>query len=56
VRNLSDGRVEAVIEGDETGVRELVEWCEGGPPHATVEHVEVRWETPTGELSGFSAI
>jgi acylphosphatase len=31
VRNLDDGRVEAVLEGNEENVNTLVEWCHGGP-------------------------
>ena len=56
VRNLPDGRVEAVIEGGDEAVRSLVAWCRAGPPHATVERVEVRWESPTGDFSGFRAV
>ncbi|MBM3123063.1 MAG: acylphosphatase [Chloroflexi bacterium] len=53
VRNLPDGRVEAIAEGDEAGVDRLVEWCHQGPRAARVEHVEVLPETPTGEFQGF---
>ena len=53
VRNLPDGRVEAVFEGPPDAVRALVEWCGQGPPTAVVEHVETRWETPQGEPPGF---
>ena len=56
IRNLADGRVEAVFEGDESDVRSMVEWCRSGPPHATVEAVETTWEAPTAEFSGFSAV
>jgi acylphosphatase len=56
VRNLRDGRVEAVFEGDETAVRELVEWCRQGPPHATVESVDVEWGAVSGDFSGFQAL
>jgi acylphosphatase len=56
VRNLDDGRVEAVVEGEESDVEEVVDWCRSGPPHATVEHVEASWEPATREFSGFSAI
>ena len=56
VRNLDDGRVEAVVEGEESDVEVVVDWCRSGPPHATVEHVEVSWEPVTQEFSGFSAI
>ncbi len=41
VRNLSDGRVEAWIEGEEEAVRSLVEWLGNGPPGARVDRVEV---------------
>ena len=53
VRNLPDGRVEAVIEGDEAGVDRLVEWCREGPRSARVDQLEVLPETPTGEFQVF---
>ena len=48
VRNLPDGRVEAVFEGADEDVRSMVEWCRRGPRHATVTDVEVHWEEPEG--------
>ncbi len=56
VRNTPDGRVEAVVEGEETDVRDLVAWCHAGPPHATVQDVEVTWEPAAREFSGFATI
>jgi acylphosphatase len=56
VRNLPDGRVEAVIEGEEEPVRALVDWCRSGPPHATVENVELTWESFSGDFSGFQVL
>ncbi len=53
VRNLDDGRVEAVFEGERDAVEETVEWCHEGSPAAEVEGVEVDWEEPTGEFDGF---
>lgn len=53
VRNLLDGRVEAVFEGDKRAVDEIIEWCRSGPPLARVEHVEVRWEPYRGEFKDF---
>lgn len=53
VRNLDDGRVEAVFEGPEDKVREIVQWCHRGPSHARVTNVEVRWESPKGEERDF---
>lgn len=52
VRNLDDGRVEAVFEGPTAVVEELVAWCETGSPAAEVEDVAVTWEAPEG-LDGF---
>jgi acylphosphatase len=52
VRNLDDGRVEAVFEGAEQHVSAMVEWCREGPRHARVSSVDVSWEQPEG-LSGF---
>jgi Acylphosphatases len=53
VRNLPDGRVEAVFEGEEDAVKRAIKWCKRGPPLASVEKVEVRYEQPTGEFRDF---
>ncbi|MDZ7733311.1 MAG: acylphosphatase [Acidimicrobiia bacterium] len=49
VRNLPDGRVEAVFEGDEAAVERLVAWCRDGPQAARVTGVETHDEEPGGE-------
>lgn len=41
VRNLPDGRVEAVAQGDEEQIEEFIRWCRNGPPAARVEDIEV---------------
>ena len=41
VRNRSDGSVEAVVEGPEDGVDQLIEWAHQGPKRARVDQVEV---------------
>lgn len=46
VRNLPDGRVEAVVEGDRAQVIRLVEWLQSGPPAARVDAVETQEQTP----------
>lgn len=53
VRNLPDGRVEAVFEGEKENVESMIEFCRRGPPGALVKNVEVAWENPTGEFKGF---
>ena len=56
VKNLKNGRVEAVLEGDEEKVSRLVEWVHGGPANARVEDVEIRNEKSTGEFSKFDVL
>jgi acylphosphatase len=52
VRNLPDGRVEAVFEGTAGEVDRLVEWSRRGPRFAVVEDVRVEAEPPEG-ITGF---
>jgi acylphosphatase len=52
VRNRDDGRVEAVFEGPESAVEELIDWCHTGSPAAEVDDVTVSREEPAG-LDGF---
>lgn len=53
VSNRSDGAVEAVLEGPPDAVQRVLRFLETGPPHASVDHVDVSEERPEG-LSGFS--
>ncbi|MBA4436940.1 MAG: acylphosphatase [Nitrosopumilaceae archaeon] len=56
VKNLDDGRVEAVLEGNEENVGTLVEWCHGGPANARVEDVDIKNEKFTNEFSKFDVL
>ncbi len=49
VRNLDDGRVEAVFEGPEGAVRDMVAWCETGSRAAEVGDVDAEYGAPEGE-------
>lgn len=53
VRNLRDGSVEAVAEGEKVQLEELVEFCHVGPPGARVSNVAVEWSSFRGEFRGF---
>jgi acylphosphatase len=50
-RNLSDGRVEVILEGDDDAVERMTEWCRQGSDEARVESVEVEEQEPRGENS-----
>jgi len=54
VRNLPDGNVEAVAEGEEKDLKVLIEECRVGPPLARVESVDVVEEPFKGEFMRFS--
>ncbi len=53
VRNLPDGSVEAIAEGDREKLDELIRFCRIGPPGARVKNVGVDWSAPKGEFRGF---
>lgn len=53
VKNLSDGRVEAVFEGKEESVQKMIDLVHQGPRASRVDSVEVNWETPENDLNHF---
>jgi acylphosphatase len=54
VRNLPDGRVEALFEGEELPLRQMLAWCRIGPSGARVDRADACWGTATNEYEGFS--
>jgi acylphosphatase len=53
VRNLRDGRVEAIAEGEKSNIEELLRFCRVGPPGARVTNVDVSWLEFAGDFRGF---
>lgn len=53
VRNLPDGSVEALVQGEPAAVRALVAWCRSGPPGARVADVIETLEPAGPDLAGF---
>ncbi len=51
VRNLPDGRVEAVFEGSQAAIDSMIRWCRQGPIGAVVKEVVVQYEIPQGDRS-----
>jgi acylphosphatase len=56
VKNRWDGRVEAVVEGEEEKVKRLVDWCHKGPSMAVVKEVEVEEEEVEGTFKDFRVV
>ncbi len=53
VRNLPDGSVEAIAEGEKPRLEELIRFCHSGPRAAKVRSVNVEWSDHTAEFRGF---
>jgi acylphosphatase len=54
VKNRWDGAVEALFEGDQGRVKEMIDWCHKGPPDAHVQRVDTDREEYLGEFDHFS--
>lgn len=52
-RNLPDGRVEALFEGEREGIVEALKLCYQGPPASGVSDIEIEWEDFQGEFVSF---
>jgi acylphosphatase len=53
VRNLPDGNVEALLEGNKEDVNQVVRWSKIGPENARVDEVEMDYGQYTGEYKDF---
>jgi acylphosphatase len=53
VRNLRDGRVEIITEGQKDKIEQFIQWCHKGPPGAIVDNVEIEWMNATNEFKDF---
>jgi acylphosphatase len=53
VKNLTDGSVEFLAEGEEQELKELLGWAQRGPSAARVDRVDSRWRSYTGDFTDF---
>jgi len=53
IKNTPDGKVEGIFEGEQEDVIKMIDWCRQGPPRASVSDLEIEWEEPRGDFSGF---
>jgi acylphosphatase len=56
VRNLPNGDVEGLFEGDKSNVTQMLAWCYKGPPYAVVHKVNVSYEPFVGDQTGFHVV
>ena len=56
VRNLDNGNVEALAQGEKEKIERFLEWCKKGPPQAKVEEIKITWQEANGPFNGFSVI
>ncbi|MFN7220011.1 MAG: acylphosphatase [Burkholderiales bacterium] len=56
VRNLADGSVEALVQGDPAAVEQIIGWCHNGPPGANVRYVDAKPIDSAQEYIAFSRI
>jgi acylphosphatase len=54
VKNLNNGKVEAVIEGEKENVEKMVAWARKGPFLARVSGLKVEWQEYKGEFNDFA--
>ena len=54
VRNLPDGRVAAVFEGDREKIDSMLAWCQKGPSYSAVDEVQTDWQPFQGEFQDFT--
>lgn len=54
VKNLPDGRVEALLEGEKKAMEATIEWCNSGPEWSRVDQVEIEAQDVTGKFESFS--
>ena len=54
VKNMQNGDVEAIFEGPQQEVNQMIQWCRQGPPRARVTRVHQVWEHYKGEFKDFS--
>jgi acylphosphatase len=56
VRNLDDGRVEVVAEGERDKIDKLIEFLKNGPPFSRVDELDLKKEEYKGEFRDFSIL
>jgi acylphosphatase len=56
VKNLPNGTVEVLAQGDEGDLRDLLRWLENGPPASRVDKLDIDWRDPANSTESFEII
>ena len=56
IKNISDGRIEAIFEGNEAKVQRMIDFCHKGPPSAKVTNVKIMYEDPLHRNKSFKIL
>lgn len=56
VKNLSDGNVEALAQGEKEKIEKLIAWCKKGPSGAVVSNLDINWETVVKQITSFKIV
>ncbi len=56
VRNRTDNSLEILAEGEEGGIKDLINWAQNGPSAARVDNVDVRWRSFVGDFYDFRIV
>ena len=53
IRNLQNGKVEAIFEGEKEKIEKIIQWIKKGPETTQVENIEINWQNYKGEFKNF---
>jgi acylphosphatase len=53
VKNLPNGKVEAVFEGEQEKIEKIIQWIKKGPEAAQIENIEIDWQDYKEEFKNF---
>ena len=56
VKNLPDGKVEIIAEGEKEKLKQMVDWVKQGPPAAQVNNIDIEWQEYKGEFKDFHIV
>ena len=56
VKNLENGQVEILIEGDDKNVKSVIDWCHNGPANSRVDEIKIEQQEFSGRYSNFEVL